>query len=147
MAKDTNSGTITKEGYELKRINGTLKYVHRLVIGAKPGDIVDHINGDKSDNRVENLRIVSKSQNNRNQRNVTGYTVTPNGRLQVKTTYKNKTYYIGTYDNSHDAQIAYKAVTKFAFDITGIDVESKSETIEIEGKRYTIDEIKKALDR
>jgi hypothetical protein len=32
-------------------------------------------------------------------------------------------------------------------EITGIDVESKAETIEIEGKKYTVAEIKKALNK
>lgn len=44
--------------------------LHRFVIGCVPGDgkIVDHINGDGLDNRRENLRFVTKSQNAQNQR-------------------------------------------------------------------------------
>jgi hypothetical protein len=40
--------------------------MHRYIIKAKPGDIVDHINGRKNDNRLSNLRIVSASVNSRN---------------------------------------------------------------------------------
>ncbi len=38
-------------------------FFHRLVLNAKEGEIVDHINGDTLDNRRENLRFVTRSQN------------------------------------------------------------------------------------
>ncbi len=46
-------------------------YVHRLVVeshrGAIPdGLVIDHANGDKSDNRLVNLRVVKQSQNVKN---------------------------------------------------------------------------------
>ncbi len=37
--------------------------MHRLVVGAKDGDIVDHINGNSLDNRKCNLRICTNAQN------------------------------------------------------------------------------------
>jgi len=40
--------------------------MHRLIIGAKHGDIVDHINGNGLDNRRANLRIVSHAENCQN---------------------------------------------------------------------------------
>lgn len=44
------------------------RYLHRLILGAKPGQIVDHINGDTLDNRRCNLRFVSSRQNSTNAR-------------------------------------------------------------------------------
>ena len=40
--------------------------MHRLIAGAKPGEIVDHINGDRLDNRRENLRITDAKGNSQN---------------------------------------------------------------------------------
>lgn len=41
---------------------------HRLVTKAKPGQDVDHVNGDTLDNRRNNLRICSRTQNCHNSR-------------------------------------------------------------------------------
>ena len=45
---------------------GFENYFHRLVMNAKKGDIVDHKNGNTLDNRKENLRFVSQSENGLN---------------------------------------------------------------------------------
>ena len=61
---------INDNGYVVWRgvDNGTKKTVrlHREIIGAKDGEIVDHINRNKLDNRLCNLRIVSRRENNHN---------------------------------------------------------------------------------
>ena len=44
------------------------KRMHREIVGAKPGEIVDHINGDTLDNRRCNLRIVTPRENGQNRR-------------------------------------------------------------------------------
>jgi hypothetical protein len=46
----------------------TSEYMHRRIIGAKLGEFVDHINHNGLDNRRENLRICTLSQNGANQR-------------------------------------------------------------------------------
>ena len=48
--------------------------MHRVIMNPPPGYQIDHINGDKLDNRRCNLRIVTASENQRNRRNVKGYT-------------------------------------------------------------------------
>lgn len=40
--------------------------MHRLITGALAGQLVDHINGDKLDNRIVNLRICDSMQNQQN---------------------------------------------------------------------------------
>lgn len=38
-------------------------YLHRLILNARPGELVDHANRNKLDNRRENLRLCTKAQN------------------------------------------------------------------------------------
>lgn len=62
----------TSHGYKYGKILGRGYYAHRIVwllcTGEWPEDQIDHINGDGSDNRIENLRPVSMSQNSKNKR-------------------------------------------------------------------------------
>ncbi len=57
-------------GYRAVGINSVKYLVHRVVWliihGEFPPKEIDHINGDKSDNRLTNLRAVSRHENNRN---------------------------------------------------------------------------------
>lgn len=68
-------GTITKNGYRSitkgKRIERIRKYEHRIVMEQYLGrelDIIEqihHINGNKLDNRIENLEIVKRGEHQR----------------------------------------------------------------------------------
>jgi hypothetical protein len=58
------------DGYLKVRWNGKAFSVHRIiwliVYGEWPPDKIDHINGDRIDNRIANLRCVSVRQNSQN---------------------------------------------------------------------------------
>jgi len=53
-------------GYPQVNVDGKLVQIHRYIMNAKAGEIVDHINTDKLDTRKQNLRIVSRSLNSHN---------------------------------------------------------------------------------
>lgn len=57
------------EGYAFtNQIGKGLKRMHRIIMKAKKGQIIDHINGNSLDNRKENLRFCSRRQNQANMR-------------------------------------------------------------------------------
>lgn len=60
-------GGQTWKGYRRIGVGKKLVFAHRLIwaihYGSWPDGNIDHINGDKQDNRITNLRIASKSEN------------------------------------------------------------------------------------
>jgi len=97
--------------FDGKRVRWT-EYLHRLIVDAHEGDIVDHINQDKSDNRRCNLRVVGKSENLLNTDKSRGYNVRylldGSIRYDVTVNYKNKRVLAKTFDNEAEAIKAYK---------------------------------------
>lgn len=61
------AGTLRKNGYIQIKVNGKFYYAHRiawlLMFGAFPKYEIDHIDGDKSNNKRDNLRDVHHATN------------------------------------------------------------------------------------
>lgn len=55
-----------KSGYPVGYIDGKCYSMHRYIINAHEDEIIDHINNNKSDNRLINLRKCNESSNNHN---------------------------------------------------------------------------------
>jgi hypothetical protein len=77
-----NDAKPSTRGYIQMKVNGKMMLLHRLVYHFHYPDwdirdncqdnSIDHINGNKLDNRIENLRVVTHSQNKQNMTHVNG---------------------------------------------------------------------------
>jgi HNH endonuclease len=72
IQKGAIAGSSTSEGYRQVRIGFKTYRAHRLAWflthGEWPEGEIDHINGDRSDNRLSNLRVVDRAGNSQNRR-------------------------------------------------------------------------------
>jgi hypothetical protein len=71
--KGSVAGTISVYGYRIIKIKPNFYRAHRLAFllmtGNDPGELeIDHIDGDRANNRWENIRAASTGQNNRNRK-------------------------------------------------------------------------------
>ena len=122
--KNQKAGCLTG-GYLKLRVRelGGAVAVHRFIFAMHHGYFpqeVDHINGDKLDNRIENLRSVSRSQNKMNtgkmRNNQSGCkNVYPhNEKWGVKIIVKKKSLYLGLYKDLELADlVAHAAREKY----------------------------------
>jgi len=71
-------------------------------------NIIDHIDNNKENNSIENLRVVNQSQNCQNRNGVKGYTwVKRRNKYQVQITINYKSHWLGLYDTEEEAREAY----------------------------------------
>ena len=105
-------------GYVTIGISGDVFKAHRLawlyVHGVWPDGLIDHINGQKADNRIANLRVVDaggNSQNVRkpNKRNKSGFigVIAYQGKWRASITVNKKTRRIGDFNTPEEAHKAY----------------------------------------
>lgn len=95
--------------YVTGRVNGDIVTLHRFLLDAKEDEIVDHINHDKFDNRDENIRICTRSQNAMNTKepttNKSGFKGVSKhrGKWRAYITINKKQIHLGMFDNYEDA--------------------------------------------
>jgi hypothetical protein len=116
------ANTNTSYAVRNKTINGkrTKVYMHRSILQAKDGQVVDHRNGDGLDNRRTNIRLCTREQNNRSvskrRTNTSGYKgVTWHGqrkKWQAYIKFNGIKKSLGLYINKHVAAQAYNVAAK-----------------------------------
>ncbi len=78
-------------------------FIHKEIV-----EEIDHINGVRDDNRIINLRAVTKQQNHFNRTKAKGYRYNYKwGKWTSKITLKGKQMYLGSFNTEEEAKEAY----------------------------------------
>ena len=114
-------GKVNPKGYLVFHFDGVITRVHRIIYkmyyGIEPEGELDHIDGNKLNNKPENLRLASRYQNNQNikkQKNSTSghknvYWKEANKKWAVTISAFGKKYHFGYYLNIENAaEVAVK---------------------------------------
>lgn len=124
VRNDGYAGCLDNDGYRVIRVGGKNFKAHRLawlyVYGGWPKGPLDHINGDRADNRICNLRLASPNENMWNSpkqvnntsgfKGVTFYPVTR--RWQARICVNGKRINLGMYPTAAQAGSAYRDAAK-----------------------------------
>lgn len=112
----TEAAALTRHGYLRMSILGKTVLAHRVVWaiehGEWPNGHIDHINGIRTDNRVENLRVVSVQENNKNtsraRKNSTGAcgVYRFRGKFRAQIGSRGKQIHLGCFNTLEDAVAA-----------------------------------------
>jgi hypothetical protein len=112
---------------------GNKKYIHmhRLLMDAKKGQIVDHVNENGLDNRRDNLRFATNSQNLHNSSRTRGtskyrgvYLRKGTSRWHSQIKVNNKRIHLGYFDTEIDAAKAHdQAALKYLGEFAKLNVE------------------------
>lgn len=105
-----------RDGYVVRREGKKDVRLHRLILNAGLGDVVDHIDGDPLNNRRMNLRICTQAGNMRNRRKFKGtltskfkgvHKAKASGLWIAKIGFEGKQRHIGCFSTEEEAARAY----------------------------------------
>lgn len=109
------SWSVDPRGYLAATVNNHHKTLHNYLMQPSKGLVVDHINGNRLDNRKKNLRVCTPHQNSmnkgkskNNQTGVTGVSMTPGGKYRARIMVNRKEIRLGHYETLAEATKARK---------------------------------------
>jgi hypothetical protein len=111
------SGCLNGGGYRHIMINGKNYQAHRLIYIFHNGEItdnlqIDHINKNRSNNNIENLRLVTKQENDFNRSAKGYYFHKPSNKFMAKITLNGKQTHLGSFSTAEEARDAYLEAKK-----------------------------------
>lgn len=103
-------------GYAVAKVGNRKIEFHRLIMQGDGSRDVDHINGDKLDNRIANLRWVSRGTNAQNTGSKPGSTskykgvhLRPSGKYYATIRINERNVHLGSFTDPKEAAKAYNA--------------------------------------
>lgn len=119
------AGSHRSDGYLEVGVNGRKYLVHRIVWalarGEWPSDQIDHANGDRTDNRLANLSVVTQAENGKNQKTRGGSSVyagvswhKANQKWRAQIRLNGKRRHRGYFDTEIEAAAAYRRAAEAA---------------------------------
>lgn len=112
------AGTADTKGYIMISINNCKFLAHRLawlyMYGYWPDSDLDHVDGNRTNNSISNLRKATRSQNNynrtsnRNKNEYRGVCKTSSGKFSASIKVGGKDVYIGNFMTVEEASLAYE---------------------------------------
>jgi hypothetical protein len=117
-------GSVMRSGYVRTSIDGASHYVHRLAwlhyYGQWPAAVVDHIDGNKANNCIANLRDVSRAMNQQNRRKpradsmtgLMGVSLSRNGKWRATIRVDGKDCFLGYHATAEAAAAVYLSAKK-----------------------------------
>lgn len=107
-------GRLAQKNFKAHRVAWAIHYGHW------PDGLIDHINGDRADNRIANLRVVNDSANAKNARlssastsGITGVTwFARDAKWWAKITVNGRVIHLGYFDKIEDAAAARRAAER-----------------------------------
>lgn len=99
----------SRKGYGRTTSTNPRTFLHQMLVGrVDEGFEVDHIDGNPSNNRAANLRVVTHKVNAGNMRKGQrrGVKVTPNGKFASHITHHYRCYHLGTFNTFDEAKAA-----------------------------------------
>jgi hypothetical protein len=111
------AGGLKKTGYREIKINGKFYLSHRLIYMYHKGEItdglhIDHIDRDKLNNNIENLRLVTHQENHFN-RGAKGYYFNKrDNKFMAYIRINGELIYLGYFDTAEEAKNAYLKAKK-----------------------------------
>jgi HNH endonuclease len=116
------AGAVARNGYRRIKLGQRDRLAHRLawlyVYGVMPAGDIDHINRNRADNRIENLRLANRSQNGANARlwksNTSGLRGVRRFHKKWRATigYGGQLYHLGTFATAEEASNAYRVAAR-----------------------------------